>query len=306
MDTPLKSLKEVRLIERFKKLLPTPDGSVVVSIGDDAAVCRGAKGRYWLYTVDMQVESVHFKRNENYEKVGYKVMAVSVSDIAAMGGYPKYALVSVGLPKKNVDRVAQRLFEGIASCAQKYGVSVIGGDTNRADKLVIDCFMVGEVEKKNLVLRSTARPGDHIFVSGPLGGSSSGKHLTFEPRLKASRFLVQNFKVTSMIDLSDGLGVDLNRVSQASRVGALIFESKIPKSKGVSHIKNALFDGEDFELLFTLAPSDALALLSMSRKGQTPLTFYPIGRMTDLFSGVRMMTPQGRMREVACDGFKHF
>ncbi|MFH0941112.1 MAG: AIR synthase-related protein, partial [Candidatus Omnitrophota bacterium] len=129
---------------------------------------------------------------------------------------------------------------------------------------------------------------------------------TFEPRLKESRFLVKNFRVTSMIDLSDGLGVDLNRLSSASALGAIIFENKIPMEQGVTKIKNALFDGEDFELLFTLSPQDSLRLLSMVNKKKIKMPFYPIGRMTDLFSGVCMMTRRGEVEEVGCDGFKHF
>jgi thiamine-monophosphate kinase len=306
MDAPLNKVKEVVLIERMSKRLKAHDRSVIASIGDDAAVVRGTKGRYFLYTVDMLIEGVHFRRGESYKKVGYKAMAVSVSDIAAMGGEPKYALVSVGLPAKNAESIANKLFEGITYCAHKFNIDVIGGDTNRSDRLVIDSFLVGEVEEDKLVLRSTAHPGDHIFVSGPLGGSLSRKHLVFEPRLKEARFLVKNFKVTSMIDLSDGLGLDLNRLGSASRLGALIFDSKIPRAKGVSKIENALFDGEDFELLFTLSPQDSFKLLSMMNKKKIGMPFYPIGRMTDLFSGVRMMTRQGEVEEVGCDGFKHF
>jgi len=306
MVTPLKKIKEAGLIERFAKALKPCDPSVVVAIGDDAAVVRGAKGCYRLYTVDMLIEGTHFKKGESYEKVGYKAMAVSISDIAAMGGEPQYALLSVGLPKKNAQTIAQKLFKGVASCARKFNVDVIGGDTNRSGKLVIDCFIAGTVEEKNLALRSGASPGDHIFVSGPLGGSIFGKHLTFEPRLKESRFLVKNFKVTSMIDLSDGLGVDLNRVSFASALGAIIFENKIPMAQGVTKIKNALFDGEDFELLFTLSAGDSFKLLRMMKKNKTAMSFYQIGRMTDLFSGVRMMTRRGKVEEVGCDGFRHF
>jgi len=306
MATLLKKIKEVSLIERFSKVLKPSGPSVIVSIGDDAAVVRGAKGFYRLYTVDMLVEGTHFKKGESYELVGYKALAVSISDIAAMGGEPQYALLSVGLPEKNALVVAKKLFKGIASCARKFNVDVIGGDTNRSDKLVIDCFVVGTVEERNLVLRSGAKPGDHIFVSGPLGGSILGKHLTFEPRLKEARFLVNNLKVTSMIDLSDGLGIDLNRVSSASGLGAVIFEDKIPKAKGVTKIKNALFDGEDFELLFTLSQRDSFRLLRMMKKNKNAMPFYQIGRMTDLFDGVRMMTRHGKVEEVGCDGFKHF
>lgn len=306
MVNSLKAIKEVVLIDKIAKRFKARDKDIRVSIGDDTAVVRSCKGKYLLYTADMQVEGVHFKKGEDPKKVGYKAMAVSVSDIAAMGGTPKYALISVGLPKKNIDRAMETLMSGISLCAKKFKIDVIGGDTNRSPHVVIDCFMVGEVEEDNLVLRSGAKAGDHIFVTGPLGGSLKGKHLSFTPRVKESRFLVKNFKVTSMIDLSDGLALDLNRIASASRCGALIFENKIPKSKNIFKIQNALFDGEDFELLFTLNGADARRLLSLSPEKKTGLEFYPIGRMTDLFRGVQMITWDGRSQRVACNGFKHF
>lgn len=307
MADPSKTFKEAVIVESLKKRFKPTGRDVLVGIGDDAAVVRGGKkGEYILYTADMLIEGVHFKRKEEPEKVGYKAMAVSVSDIAAMGGIPQYAVVSVGLPKNNIDRTVRGLYRGIRHCARKFGIDVIGGDTNRSQKLVVDVFMAGRVEKKHLVLRSTARPGDHIFVTGPLGGSLRGRHLFFEPRVKESRFLVQNFRLSSMIDLSDGLGVDLNRVTEASRAGALIFENKIPKNKGVRRVESALFDGEDFELLFTIPVPEALRLMSMMNKKRAPFRFFQVGRVTDLFRGVRMLATDGKVRRLPCAGFRHF
>ncbi|MBI5873036.1 MAG: thiamine-monophosphate kinase [Candidatus Omnitrophica bacterium] len=305
-EPSLKKIKEVVLIEAIKKRFKPMNKDVIVPIGDDTAVVRGGKGKCLLYTADMLIEGVHFKKGEDPKKIGYKAMAVSVSDIAAMGGEPKYALVSVGLPQKNVDKTARGLYDGIRLCAKKFSIDVIGGDTNRSQKLVIDCFMAGVVEAKRLVLRSTAKPGDFIFVSGPLGGSLEGRHLSFEPRVKEARFLVENFRVSSMIDLSDGLGTDLNRVAGASKTGALIFENKIPVSRGVKTIRAALFDGEDFELLFTLPKLDAFKLLGMMNARRAPFKFFSVGRMTDLFNGVRMVTADGRIKQIPCAGFKHF
>lgn len=303
MRNPLEKVKEIRLIEKMAKGLKAPDKSVVVSIGDDCAVVRASKGSFLLSTVDMLIEGVHFVRGEDYERVGYKAMAVSVSDIAAMGGIPRYALISAGLPEKNVARVAQRLWKGLKKCAKKFGIDIVGGDLNRSDKVVVDCFMIGEVEEKNLVLRSGAKTGDHIFVSGPLGGSLQSRHLTFEPRVDAARFLVKNFKVNAMMDLSDGLGMDLNRLVCASRCGAVILENRIPLNPGLKDARAALYDGEDFELLFTLSPREALRLYGFK---SAPTTFYPIGRITDLFRGVKMADKRGRMRDVRGGGFKHF
>ena len=297
----LKDVTEFRLVEMARRSFASRDRSVIVSIGDDAAVVRHSPDKYLLYTADMLVEGVHFRKQEDPVKVGYKAMAVSVSDIAAMGGVPRFALVSVGLPKKNTLKVAGGLFRGIRHCAEAFDIHVIGGDTNRSPHLVIDVCMIGEVRPRHLVLRSGARAGDFIFVSGPLGGSLKGRHLNFKPRLKESRFLVKNFHVTAMIDISDGLAMDLARLSLASRVGALIFESQIPKSRGSKSVRPALYDGEDFELLFTLAPAEARRLLSVRKP-----RFCFIGRMSDEFGGVRMVRRDGRLEDVRCAGYQHF
>ncbi len=306
MANLFKKVKEVALIEQIKRGFAPRDVGVVVSIGDDTAVVRGRKGMYLLYTTDMLIEGVHFKKGEDPAKVGYKALAVSVSDIAAMAGVPKYALVSVGLPKNGTAKTARGLYQGLKRCALKFGVDIIGGDTNRSDRLIIDCFVTGEVEKDRVTLRSGARTGDYIFVSGPLGGSLKGRHLCFEPRVKEARFLAERFRPTSMIDLSDGLGMDLNRIAEASKVGALIFENKIPRNKGVKTVSSALFDGEDFELLFTLPRPRAFELLHWQSRQRRPFSFAMVGRVTDLFRGVRLLTARGRIEEVGCRGFQHF
>ncbi len=306
MATALKKVKEVVLIEGLKKRFRHYDKGVVVSIGNDAAVVSSGEDKYLLYTADMLIEGTHFKKSQGYKNIGYKAMAVSVSDIAAMGGVPKYALVSVGLPAKGVDRAVSGLYRGISLCASRYGIDVIGGDTNKSQKLVIDVFMTGEVEKERLVLRSTAKTGDFIFVSGPLGGSFKGRHLSFVPRLKEARYLVENYHVTSMMDLSDGLGMDLNRISSASKVGALIFENKIPRSTGVKNTASALFDGEDFELLFTMPEKEAMRLLAGVSGKKNPHKFFPIGRITDTFNGVRMVSLGGIIKKISSGGFSHF
>ncbi len=302
----IKKDRELAIIERFAARLKNKNKSVVVPIGDDAAAVRGARGKYDLYTADMLVESVHFKKGESLKKVGYKAIAVCLSDIAAMGGLPKYALVSVGLPRKTPDKAIKALISGIALCAKKFNVDVVGGDTNRSPTLVIDVFMVGEALRGELVLRSCAKSGDYIFVSGPLGGSQRVRHLTFQPRLRQSRFLVENFKVTSMIDLSDGLGRDLSRICKASKVGAIIFEDRIPKSRGVLKTESALFDGEDFELLFTLSKSSALKLIAMMYTKGGIDKFYHIGKITHLFDGIKMITRDAKLRRLPTGGFRHF
>jgi len=307
MDAYLKNIREWALVTQAARRFKTADRSVVVGPGDDAAVIRGPKGFYRLLTVDMLVESVHFKKGEDLKKVGYKAVAVSVSDIAAMGGQPRFALVSVGLPRKDTARRAQALFAGLGQCARRYGVSIIGGDMNRSDRCVIDVFMMGEVEKKNLVLRSGAKDGDVILVSGPLGGSqASGRHLAFVPRVQEARFLVRHFRVHAMMDLSDGLSMDLSRLCEASRLGAVVSEEDIPRNPGVKTIASALGDGEDYELIFTLAPKEARRLAASCGRPSSPFRFYPIGRMTDTFQGVRIRGRDGFLKKLPPPKFKHF
>lgn len=280
---------------------------LVAGIGDDAAVVKINSKRCALYTADMLIESVHFKKKEDPVRIGYKALAVSVSDIAAMGGYPKYALLSVGLPSTGSGRVMKGLMRGVKKCADRFGVVLIGGDTNRSPVLVLDSVVIGEVEREHLVMRQGSRSGDHIFVSGSLGGSIRGKHLDFIPRVDEARFLTHSFKPTAMMDISDGLGMDLNRMTQVNLCGALIHESKIPVADKADSIDSALFDGEDFELLFTLRPKDALRLTkSRRRRSVRGVRFTEIGRMTDLFRGVKMICLNGRTRRIGPGGFQHF
>jgi thiamine-monophosphate kinase len=294
------------LVDQIARQFKTRDRSVIVPIGDDAAAVRMAPGRCLLYTVDMLVEGTHFKRGEDFRRVGYKALAVSVSDIAAMGGEPKYALVSVGLPARSAKKSMRGLLTGLKKAARSFGVAIIGGDMNKSDRLVVDVFMVGQAHPDRLARRSGARSGDVLFVSGPLGNTLKGKHLDFVPRLDASRFLMKNFRVRSMMDLSDGLAMDLNRMCAASRVGALLFEKKIPLNKGVRRVSEALTGGEDFELLFTLATADAGLLEQMMKRGATRLKFWRVGVMTRLFRGVKMIAEDGRVREILPRGYQHF
>ncbi|MDD5019081.1 MAG: thiamine-phosphate kinase [Candidatus Omnitrophica bacterium] len=306
MDAYLKNIKEWRLVCGLAARFKTADPDVIVGIGDDAAVIRGPRGAYGLLTADMLVESVHFRKGEDLKKVGYKAMAVSVSDIAAMGGVPRFALVSAGLPRQGLSSSVRALFDGIRRCARDFDISVVGGDTNRSKRLVVDVFMMGEVERKNLVLRSGARRGDVICVSGPLGGSRSGRHLSFIPRLKEARFLVRRFDVHAMMDLSDGLSMDLSRLCEASRLGAVVFEEDVPRNPGVKTLAAALGDGEDYELLFTLPQKEAARLSDACSRREAPFRFYPVGRMTGAFRGVRIRGAHGRMRKLSAPGFRHF
>jgi thiamine-monophosphate kinase len=274
----ISQLGEFGLIEALKKYAPVSK-EIIKGIGDDAAVLPFSKNEYLLLTTDMLVEDVHFTRRMPPQAIGHKALACNISDIAAMGGRPTFAVISIGVPKDLSVRFIEDIYKGIQRVAKEFNVSIVGGDTIKTDKIVINVALLGLVEKKNLITRDGARPKDWIFVTGPLGGSfKSGRHLNFTPRLSQARFLVEKFKPNAMMDISDGLAGDLNHILKASKVGASLDLDSIPKNKGVS-LSQALNDGEDFELLFTLSPIKARSLMDWQAK-QKSFYFYPIGTIT--------------------------
>ncbi|MEI6437960.1 MAG: thiamine-phosphate kinase [Candidatus Omnitrophota bacterium] len=291
----------INSLMKFQNLSPR----VVKGIGDDAAVLALDARRYQLFTTDMCVEGVHFIKDAPARAVGWKAMAVNVSDIAAMGGLPTVAVVSIGIPKGLALSYVKNLYAGTHACAKAFNVSIVGGDTVRADKLVINVALLGEVEKKYLVTRDGVKAGDRIFVTGPLGKSlCSGRHLDFTPCVKQARFLVEHFKPSAMMDISDGLAGDLRHILAASGVGAVLDEEKIPRAAGAT-LTQALSDGEDFELLFTLSSGKARKLLEYSRR-RNSLRFVEVGKVTAAPGKFLMKDVQGRLRPVAQKGFTHF
>lgn len=256
----IKNLGEFSLIERLAKDIKT-SARVIAGIGDDAAVLRYARDKYLLFTSDMLVEGRHFHKKTDPYLVGKKSLSVNISDIAAMGGVPRFAVVSLGVPPSLDLKYVDALYKGIRDAARRFRIDLVGGDTVASEKIVINVSLLGEVEKKNLVLRSGAKQGDAIFVTGVLGGSLKGKHLDFIPRLEEARFLVKNFNINSMIDVSDGLFSDLDHILKSSRKGALVYEKAVPISKHAKDFKSAVRDGEDFELVFTMPRAEGRKLV---------------------------------------------
>jgi thiamine-monophosphate kinase len=295
----ISQLGEFGLIERFKKVIPL-DKTVIKGPGDDCAVIAYNKDSYLLMTCDMIIEGVDFTPRDDPYLIGRKALAVCVSDIAACGGLPHYALVSMGLKATAQAGYVDKLLAGMLSIAKKFRINIVGGDLSRASCLTIDVSMTGAVEKKNLVLRSGARNNDTICVTGKLGGSLYGKHLSFTPRLKESRLLVQNYKPSAMIDISDGLVQDLGHLLKASGKGAVLYEDCIPVSSQARSLKQALAMGEDFELLFTLSGQKSKQLLRR-HKG-----FFPIGTIVDQAQGVSLVDARGRRKSLTQTGFRHF
>ncbi len=301
----IRDIGELKLIERIAKKIRL-DKTVAKGIGDDTAVIKWTGNKYLLFTCDMLIEDVHFKRrNVTPFQIGWKALARNLSDIAAMGGVPRYALVSIGIDPNLPVSFADGVFDGMNALAKKFKINIVGGDTSRSEKIVIDISLIGEVEKDKLSLRSGAREKDAIFVTGLLGGSIKSKHLNFTPRLDEARALVKNYKINSMIDVSDGLLLDLRRILDASGVGALIYEDLIPVSSQAGSFKEAVTGGEDFELLFTMPPDEAERFMkSYLKKITIPVSL--IGEITSKGRGYRLIGSDWKEKRIAKKGFLHF
>lgn len=296
----LSKIGEFGLIERIKKMIKN-NSSVVTGPGDDCAVLKYDKNNYQLFSTDMLVEGVDFTKDTNLYLVGRKALAVSISDVSACGGMPTHAVVSLGLPKDITLNSLDLINKGINDLAKIYKINIVGGDISKSRDLVINLSILGIVEKKLLVKRSGAKIKDVIMVSGELGGAIKGKHLKFIPRLKEARYLVKNFKVNAMIDISDGLTQDLNHILEASNKGALIYESLIPISKQAKNLQDALSSGEDFELLFTLSKRQSKKLFT-----RFPANFRPIGEITGHKHGLRLVKRNAKIIKIKPKGFRHF
>ncbi len=284
--------------KKFKARKP-----VIKGIGDDCAILEYTKTRYMLLTCDMIIEGTHFSGKATPFQIGWKAVAVNISDIAAMGGIPRYALVSAGIPRNRGTRFLKEITRGIETISRKFNILVIGGDTNTSRKIVINVTLIGEVEKNCVIRRDGARIGDLIFVTGCLG-EGRVKHLKFLPRLKEARILAKNFKINSMIDLSDGLSMDLNRLAEAAKVGARVYKSLIPLSDASEALDKAIFAGEDFELLFTASIRESKKLIKrMGRKEDLPITL--IGEIVDRRFGVQLIEEEGKIRPLKPKGFAH-
>jgi len=294
-------LGEFGLIERFRKSIKTDPRLVIKGSGDDCAVLAFEKDKYQLFTCDMLVEGVDFRSQEKPYLVGRKSLAVSISDIAACGGLPRYCLISLGMPKDTSLKFLDALFKGMADMARKFKINIVGGDLSQAKQLTIDVSMLGIVEKKCLVLRSGAKRGDIIFVTGKLGGSIKGKHLKFIPRLKEARFLVKNFKPNAMIDISDGLSQDLWHILRESNCGAVLYEDLIPLSREAKGLNDALHSGEDFELLFTVPHNQVKKLFKKNYFHSRP-----VGEITEKKYGLTLIDKKGREKTIQPEGFRHF
>jgi thiamine-monophosphate kinase len=310
------AMNEFELIARLTRSLPTND-SVVVAAGDDCAVLDvGVPDRLLLFKTDAVVEGIHYTSAAPPEKIGHKALARCLSDIAAMAGTPTAALITLGLPRKFEAEFVERIYAGLKALAQRHDVAIVGGETTtNPERMFISVALLGFVPRGKVLLRSGAKPGDAAFVMGELGGSLAGKHLDFEPRLTEARWLADNFRIHAMIDLSDGLAGDLRHLLKASSVGAELLKSAVPISRAARVAAKAgdvakpafvaaLTDGEDFELLFTVASQDAVPLLDAWKKKFPGLRLTCIGKIVS-GEGITLRDKTGA-QPLNAHGYVHF
>jgi thiamine-monophosphate kinase len=309
-------MDEFELIRLLTKSLPA-NNSVVVGAGDDCAVLEaGLADRLLLFKTDATVEGIHFTKTASAGQIGHKALARCLSDIAAMAGTPTAALVTLALPRQFEVTLAQGIYAGLSKLARRYEVAIVGGETTtNPERLLISVALLGWVERGQAVLRSGAEPGDAIFVTGELGGSLAGKHLEFEPRLAEARWLAGHFSLHSMLDVSDGLAGDLPHLLRRGSLGAELLARAIPVSRAArcaaknqpgakSPLHAALTDGEDFELLFTVASRDAVPLLDAWNKQFGNLRLSCIGKITAT-PGITIRDQAGA-RPLQAHGYAHF
>ncbi|PKM83393.1 MAG: thiamine-phosphate kinase [Firmicutes bacterium HGW-Firmicutes-14] len=332
----IKHLGEFGLIERLGRILPCPSDRVIKGIGDDTAVLRPEQEKLVLMTTDMLIEDVHFSlRYFPPRAVGWKALAVNISDIAAMGGLPAQATVSVGIPAHfDIDTI-EGIYEGLRECASQYKTDIVGGDTVKSPHgLIINITVLGWVEPELVTYRSGAKPGDIIMVTGPLGSSAAGlfllnneaagvsakiaeqavaSHLYPRARVDEGRVLSGSGYVTAMNDISDGLAGEILEICFASGAGCELDEAALPISPcaaetaglaGVTPLEWALKGGEDFELVFTVRPEgvEVVEHLMTEAGYLRPLR---VGIILPAETGCCIMGKDGRAA-IGPGGFNHF
>jgi thiamine-monophosphate kinase len=333
----VRELGELGLIEKLREIVGAAGEGVVAGIGDDAAVIDLDGMNYLLLSDDAFLDRVHFDlRTWSASQIGGKAMAATLSDIAAMGGTARTCLVSLLIPASLEIRDLEELYRGLVSMAGQFAVSIVGGNVVSAERLGLCLTVTGHVEKTKVCLRSTARLGDAVAVTGDLGRSEAGrlllagdislaagheravdslrqKHLAPVPRLKCGASLAGAVDVGAMIDISDGLAREVHHITLASGVGARIEESKLPileetrlvaQLAGIDASHLALGSGEEFELMFTLHPAEVeIARSAIEALG---VAFTTIGEIVPRDAGVRLIEEDGTSSALAPEGWDHF
>ena len=276
----LKQLGEDRLLAQLLPRLSRPT-SVISQTGDDCAVIKlVSKKTLLVLKTDCVVQGVHFFPQANAFDVGWKAMMRPLSDFAATSAIPEFALITLIVPKQTRNDWVTKLYRGLTHAARRFHVNIVGGETSgTTGPAVISVSVAGSVERNRWTSRRGGKSGDDLFVTGRLGGAIKGKHLRFVPRILESRWLTENFSIHAMMDLSDGLGADLPRLARASRVAFKIDIRRLPRNRGIS-VDHAISDGEDYELLFAIAPQERDRLEKSWRKKFPKLLLSRIGSLT--------------------------
>ena len=325
---------ERELIEQMRRIFGPPPPEVILGIGDDCAVLASRPGEYLLWTMDTLVEGVHFDlAYTSWRQLGRKALAVNLSDIAAMGGEPSTALVSLGWDPSRDLAGALEVALGIQDMAALYQLAVIGGDTIRTPgPIMLSVTVLGRVAPVELLRRDGARIGDNIYVTGPLGLAAAGLAalqaglnlpetiwtplraalLEPQPQLAAGRLLAQRGLATALIDLSDGVAADLTQICRASGVGAVIWAERLPVPEAVKIVATrldrrplelALHGGEDYQLLFTAAPGQQTSILTAFAVAALP----PPRAIGEIVAGHQVCLRLGDQEEdLTGGGFDHF
>ena len=331
----INEIGEFGLIESIRKnSLPLRSG-VVKGIGDDCAVYQFSPGRVLLLTTDMLVEDVHFLRSSVTPfQLGRKAIAVNLSDIAAMGGIPLVALISLGIPPDRTVEEIHEMYRGMREMCRPYAVSIVGGDTVASQgNLIIDVCLIGEVDEREVLYRSGARPGDRIYLTAVVGDSAAGlailkgeikaseslaahfleAHNEPDPLIETGRTIASSGLASAMIDLSDGLAADLGHITEQSGVGALLIENEIPLSRELKGLADyadrtpldfALSGGEDYVLLVTVPAENTWEFeQAYQRESTSPL--FQVGEIQKE-KGIRIRHKDGSVEELVHKGFDHF
>ena len=335
--TTVRDLGEFPLIDRISRGIAYRTGGVVAGIGDDTAVLRVSPGNLLLATCDVQVERVHFlAETTTPEMLGRKSLAVNLSDIAAMGGVPRYALVSLGLPPDTPVSFVDGLYAGLLAEAEEFGVDLVGGNISASPPQVfVDVTLLGEVEPGRVLYRRGAQVGDRLVVTGHPGDSAGGLALLLDPRIEcptpaaerlrsahrlptprvaAGRAVSATGLAHAMIDLSDGLAGDLGHVAAASGVGAVLWADRIPLSPELRQLaaalrrdplEFALHGGEDYELLVAVEPGAEVRVVE-AIQSQAGVAAAVIGEVVPADRGLTVSYPDGAAKPLAPRAYQHF
>lgn len=327
----LQEIGEFGLIAKIKDRMAASLREVIQGIGDDVAVLDMGK-KALLLTTDILIEDIHFERAwTNPYYLGRKALAVNLSDIAAMGGTPKYFLISIGLPKELSYSFVSLLYRGLKAEARRFQVDLIGGDTSLSKKIIMNICLIGEGKRKDLLFRKGAKAGEDLYVSGTLGDAALGlrilkergsgkkpkglidRHLAPNPRVELGQALARRHLASAMIDVSDGLLSDTLHLMEESKVGARIWRDRLPLSKHYRRwvqvysrdtYQMALSGGEDYELLFTSSPKMRRKILSLCHSFHLPIT--RVGEILRQEEGFQLVGEDGERIHCQQTGFDHF